>query len=55
MAVIPPANLPPESTPWGREMQNRVEGYEREIASLKTTILSIQKAHDALVGRVTQL
>lgn len=55
MAVIPPANLPPESTPWGREMQSRLEANQAEIAATRQTLSNLQRTVDAILGRVTQL
>lgn len=55
MAVIPPANLPPESTPWGREMQSRIEGMGLELAAAQQTVSNLQRTVDSILGRITQL
>lgn len=55
MPVMPPANLPPESTPWGREMQNRLEASESALANTQQTLNNLQRTVDALAGRVSQL
>lgn len=55
MPVIPPANLPPESTPWGREMQSRLEASERSLANAEQTLANLQRTVDAILGRISQL
>lgn len=55
MPVIPPANLPPESTPWGREMQNRLEASERDLSNTKQSLSNLQRTVDSILGRISQL
>lgn len=55
MPVIPPANLPPESTPWGREIQNRLELSEKSLANTQQTLSNLQRTVDSILGQISQL
>lgn len=55
MPVFPQMNLAPEATPWGREVQRRLEAAETNIAAAEAKILVLQKTVDLALGRLTQL
>ncbi|WP_167139638.1 hypothetical protein [Diaminobutyricimonas sp. TR449] len=44
MSKIPAMNLPPEATPWGREMQKRIEDMAREFERMKSDQTNTDKA-----------
>ena len=55
MPVFPQMNLAPEATPWGREIQRRLEAAEANLAATDAKILVLQKSVDLALGRLTQL
>lgn len=55
MPAIPPMNLSPDATPWGRWAQDTITDLVRENDRMRTDLLNLQRSFDALVSRVTQL
>lgn len=55
MAVFPQMNLPPEATPWGRQVQQQIEAQQREIERLRQDLANLQRTVDTVLARVTQL
>lgn len=49
MPKIPPMNLAPEATPWGREIQARVESQEATISGLQNELTNLRLSLNSVV------
>lgn len=54
MSKIPEMNLPPEATPWGRDMQNRILQMERMIDRLTNENLNVNKGQTGTIESLSR-